>query len=289
MSTTTSQQFEGSTIEEALEAAVATLGDDLEIIDAQRVRRRGVLGVGRRERYEVTAARKAAQADAFDSVLRRMVDRVDQAEDRLGVDLADTDLSWWQEADFVLPRPKRAAAPRPSVVDVREDPERGRAPVADAHRAAAGYVDVRDGVEAAAVRPKRAANPTAVDADVNASGGYRASHARVANLSTVGWSHERLLEIGLPSALVDRLPRNLHSDLDWVAALAKAIDELLETAETMSGPCELTGHGQHAVVHLIRGACDGFRVGALVIDGERVPATPMELALAVRAMVRDIR
>ena len=62
MSTTTNQQFEGSTIEEALAAAVDALGDDLEILDAQKVKRRRVLGVGRKERFEVIATKPSLAA-----------------------------------------------------------------------------------------------------------------------------------------------------------------------------------------------------------------------------------
>jgi hypothetical protein len=308
VSTTTSQQFEGTTIEEALEAAVASLGDELEIIDAQRVRRRGVLGMGRRDVFEVTAARKAEQADAFDDVLKRMVSRVDQAEQRLGVDLADTDLTWWTEADFVLPANQDMAQRLAEAAHVADTGEE----IIDVRQAEAtdpkGQIDVASLVEAV-----EAAKRAQIDPDLEPSATAtpkidpeprrRVAPAHAANpindagddfddfdeLSSVEWSTEGLLAVGLPPALVGRLPDDLESDLEWVAALAKAIDELLETAAEISGPCELTGYGQHAAVHLIRGACNGFRVGALVVDGERIPATPMELALALRSTLRDPR
>jgi hypothetical protein len=293
VSTTTNQQFEGSTIEEALEAAVASLGDDLEIIDAQRVRRRGVLGVGRKERFEVTASRKQQQADAFDSVLARMVDRVDKAEHRLGVDPAEGDeAAWWPQADFVLPAApsRRPARVKSAKVPTRPQPAppnpadqvstldlgslTARSPAAPDARPAASAVPAPQREQRPAAR--HAAAPTVLPS--------------CGDEDLVDWSADRLLGIGLPPALVGRIPADdLDTDIEWIAATAKAIGELLETAQTVSGPCELTGHGQDAVIHLIRGACDGFRIGALVIDGVRVPATPMELALAVRAMLRDHR
>lgn len=324
MSTATSQQFEGSTIEEALAEAVSTLGDDLEIIDAQRVRKRTVLG-RRRERYEVTAS--ARSGEAFDSVLRRMVDRVDTAERKLGgggaaerklggagaverklggggggterriggrrrrrqadvdlvqpdagADLVDTDNGWWSSAEFVLPEPVPAPArtsrpPQMSDIelDVREQLAR-KAMAQNEHTVPTPQE------EAAAADPAPAPAPE--------------SPAQTVLPDTVeagpAWGSEALLDLGLPPALVGRLTvKELHGDLAWVAALAGAIEELLATAEGVSGPCELTGHGSESAVHLIMGACDGFRIGSLVIDGRRVEATPMELALAIRSLLRD--
>ena len=80
MSTITNQQFEGKTIEEALSAAVDALGDDLEILDAQRVRKRNALGLRRKPVFEVVAAKRSlAEPKDFEDVLRRMTDRVDDA------------------------------------------------------------------------------------------------------------------------------------------------------------------------------------------------------------------
>lgn len=292
MSTTASQQFEGATIEEALGAAVSTLGEDLRILDAQRVRRRGLLAIRKRERFEVTAAPGLAEPKGFEDVLRRMVERVDDAERAVrGAELADTNTSWWSEADFVVPEP---ATPHPgdgldvsrlnggltetadpTEVDVRSEPAMatlaaahgdpmasslhpgGEAP---AHSATTGSI---------ATKPARPARPVVID-------------------DSPVWSRAALLALDLPPALIGRMRcEELVDDLDWVGALARAIGELLETAASVSGPCELTGHGAEAAVHLLRGACDGFRLDSLVIDGRRVPATPLELALAIRALLRS--
>ncbi len=239
MSITANHQFEGPTIEDALESAVSTLGDDLEILDAHKVQRRGLLGLRRQELFEVTAARKpTAEPKDFEDVLARMVDRVDEAERSLGADLSDTDRRWWSDADFVVPTAAPAKRPAPSE------------PTPD--------VDLRD--QPAPEKPTRSGDPA--------------------------WSSEALLELGLPPALVARAVVTApKADLEWVTAIGEAIADLIDTAKALSGPCELTGHGAASVVQLLRGACDGFRLDSLIIDGRRVPATPMELSLAIRALL----
>ncbi len=272
MSTSASKQFDGPTLEEALAAAVDELGEDLEIIDAQRLHRRGLLGLKRRQRFEVTAsARPAVEPRGFEEVLRQMVDRVDRAERAVAPALdpdeepADGDPDWWRDAELIVPE-----APTPGAgagldleLDVRLEPARATA---------------RSTLDPPPVHTPRRARPMPVDSAVTPT--------LLAEPQAPTWSTEALLDLDLPPALVGRLrPDELQADLDWVAALATAIGELLETAESLSGPCELTGHGAEAAVHLIRGACDGFRLDSLIIDGRRVPATPLELALAVRSLL----
>ena len=273
MSTITNQQFEGKTIEEALSAAVDALGDDLEIVDAQRVRRRGALGLRRKPVFEVVAAKRSlAEPRDFEDVLKRMTDRVDEEERALGSPV-DQDRRWWRDADFVVPeRPAGATFPNPLEgadieLDVRGEPAL-RTPVPAAAVAAAASSTL-------APPPAPPAPPVVIEP------------VMPIDLSAPAWSHEALLALGLPEAMINRLPADLDGDLEWVAALARAIGDLLETAECISGPCELTGHGADSAVQLIRGACDGFRLDSLIIDGRRVPATPTELSLAIRALLRE--
>lgn len=274
MSTITNQQFEGKTIEEALSRAVDALGEDLEILDAQRVRRRSALGLRRKPVFEVVAAKRSlAEPRDFEDVLKRMTARVDDAERALGSPI-DQDRRWWKDADFVIPeRPEGRTIPNTFdgtdiELDVRTEPAM-RTQVAA--QAAMGT----PAVSVLAPPPAPPAPRVVMDPVIPVG------------LSQPAWSREALLGLGLPEAMINRLPAALDGDLAWVAALATAIGDLLETAECISGPCELTGHGADSVVQLIRGACDGFRLDSLIIDGRRVPATPTELALAIRALLRE--
>lgn len=276
MSTITNQQFEGKTIEEALSAAVDALGDDLEILDAQRVRRRSALGLRRKPVFEVVASKRSlAEPRDFEDVLKRMTERVDEAERELGSPV-EQDRRWWKDADFVVPeRPAGVTFPNPLdgadiELDVRTEPAlRTHVPQPQQQAVAAT-------VASALAPPPAPPAPTVVVEPV-----------MPIDLTAPAWSHDALLALDLPEAMINRLPAGLDGDLEWVAALAKAIGDLLETAECISGPCELTGHGADSAVQLIRGACDGFRLDSLIIDGRRVPATPTELALAIRALLRE--
>ena len=263
MSTPTSQQFEGKTIEEALAAAVDTLGDDLEVLDAQRVRRRRALGLRRKERYEVTASKRSlAEPRDFEEVLKRMADRVDEAERQIGSPAAE-DRRWWKNAEFVIPE---AEGDQPSI-ELPPDIE----------------VDVRH-------EPAIASGGSPIVADLTVTQAIRTEAPTITveeEQFAPAWSIDALRSLDLPSAMLDRLPKHLKGDLVWVEALASAIGDLLETAEFVSGSCELTGHGAESAVQLIRGACDGFRLDSLIIDGRRLPATPLELALAIRSLLRE--
>lgn len=59
---TDTRRFAGASIEEALGAAAAALGSDLEVVDARRLRKGGVGGFFARETYEVVARRGADRA-----------------------------------------------------------------------------------------------------------------------------------------------------------------------------------------------------------------------------------
>ena len=298
MSTSATQQFDGTTIEEALGAAVASLGDDVEILDAQRVRKRRRFGVRREERFEVVAAPRSS-ADEFDDVLRRMVERVDdrerahevdlrgaQAEATVdlrtsggGVDLADSDLTWWEGAEFVVPEPPTPVGKAPDVdleIDVRTPPAPHATPVpADAQV----MVPVHGAPPAVGAddRPVRRPAPAAVPS---------APPARPTG-GAITWSIDALADLGIAPLVLERVAAHEpRADLEWVAALAAAIEDVAAAIDPHGSNVELTGHGRQAAVDLIGGLCRGMRVGHLVIDGVRVEATPVELALGVRACLQ---
>lgn len=340
MSTTTSLQFEGSSIEEALAAAVDALGDDLEIVDAQRITKRG-LGLRRREIFEVTATkRELAEPKDFEDVLKRMVARVDEAERQAASrgtppPPIEADREWWTDADFVIPSAppltsgqealagSLSAARNPNasttqslggIVDVRPQASR------DARVDAMDHIDLRDvprapGHHADPGRPGAGRRPGRIEIDLGEPDGDdelvlapprraravgsspsappspKAAHARRDHPGPwreVGpvWSLEALSALGLPRALVARVRPQADNDLAWVSALAAAIEDLFDAAGPVAGPCEITGHGVESVIPLIQGAFDGYRVAGLVVDGRAVPATSLELALAVRALLR---
>lgn len=344
MSTSATQQFDGTTIEEALGAAVASMGDDLEIVDAQRVRRRRRFGVRREERFEVIAAPRSSPAE-FEDVLRRMVDRVDDRErahevdlrgaradatvdlrtPRGGVDLADSDLSWWEGAEFVVPElPVQAPTvehheleidvrtPRTALDDELFGPEPApRMPAVASSPAEHAGPEHRPVAQVVpqAVAPDPVHDEVVIDELVLDEPVYakppahgRPAHGRtgpaerlssrsatpaVASGAAIGWSMEALSDLGLAPLVLERVAaRDPRADLDWVAALAAAIEDIAAAIDPHASNVELTGHGRHAAVDLIGGLCRGMRVGHLVVDGVRIEATPVELALGVRACLQ---
>ncbi|MEE9415075.1 MAG: hypothetical protein V3V01_07315, partial [Acidimicrobiales bacterium] len=90
----TLKQFEGRTVEEALERASAELGPEVSLTDATRDRRGGVFGFFTKERFTVTAVDPSGDetvaerdpnrrdVDSFSRVLNAMVDDVDDVAER---------------------------------------------------------------------------------------------------------------------------------------------------------------------------------------------------------------
>ncbi|MCB0996369.1 MAG: hypothetical protein KDB21_14835 [Acidimicrobiales bacterium] len=309
MSTQTTQRFEGRTIEEALSAAVSSFGDELDIMDAQRVRRGGVLGFFAKERFEVVAATRGDEEARFEAVLAAMVDRVDDAHEYRTPDRRRSMSATWQDADFVLPAPDRAAPGEPTgavwidAIESTSPSELLAAALPDffdtepepaVHTAANRVEDnplerLIGELSTTAITTEAA---TAVDTmpSGEAAAAVTAVHGPARSSIEEGepvWDRTRLRDLGIPAQILGGLPpENPATDLGWVAALASAIEHAMPEELAAVTRVEITGHGVDAVIDLLRGATAGFRPARLVMDGHSVAATPLELALAVRACLR---
>lgn len=105
-----------------------------------------------------------------------------------------------------------------------------------------------------------------------------------------GWSRAALAALGLPDAVLAALPaKDPASDLDWVAAVERALSRTVPGPKTLGdeAPCVLAAHGVEGVVQMIATSLQtGLPVGVVTVDGGRVaPATATELALVLRAAV----
>ncbi|MCU0271821.1 MAG: hypothetical protein MUE34_01170 [Acidimicrobiales bacterium] len=103
-----------------------------------------------------------------------------------------------------------------------------------------------------------------------------------------GWSHEALAALGVPEAVLTRIPEGLEGDMAWTAALEQAIREVvppppdpqqLGAALSVSGPAA-------AAPRLLQAALTGYPLGDLQLADRRVPATAFELTLAIRSCLR---
>ena len=204
----TQQRFEGSSIEDALAAAVASLGPDVEVTDARKVRSRGMLGFFAKEHYEVLAEPKLsgdviARAEAsLDDTLQSLMARIEAEE---------------TPAAFAATLAAASAEPTPEPV-----------------------------VEPA---PPAAMPPAAMPP------------APVLRSGQPQWSRAALRELGIHEDVLNRLAvTDGDDDEDWTIALVNVLRRELTSATIC-----------------------GFPVVSLHFAGADLPATAMELTLAVRS------
>jgi len=261
------QVFTGDSLEEAMAHAVATLGPDLTVRRARKVRK-GLQGLAGKDRYEVVALTPHAdEGDALEGAFSALLQQAEQEEAGRG------------------PRPARTATPEPPLAAAAQPAPR----VLRAASAAPAAVPApRAAVEAAAPpapEPRPAARPAR-----RAPRRQPAARTRAAAPAPVpvpqGWSRAALRAAGLPRAVLAALPaRDPRSDAAWIAALAKAIASVLPPVATpgREHPVAVDGCGLAGVAGIVRAALKGFPPGTITYDGRTAPATPTELALAVRA------
>ena len=235
----TRQRFEGSSIETALAAAVETLGPDLEVAEARKVRSRGLLGFFARERFEVLAAPKAAGVS--DTVAAEAAAQIDQTLQSL---MARIEAEEQPAASFAA---SLAEATNPGW------------PV--------------DLAEFIGLEPAEASPPPVVAA---------------ARPGEPVWSRAVLRRLGLPDTILDLLTVAEGAGdpawtMDLVGALQATLARELGGAAPVDGTITVSGHGPSAAFGLIRAAADGASTATLHLAGGDVPATALELALAVRS------
>jgi hypothetical protein len=232
----TRQRFEGTSIETALAAAVSSLGADLEVSEARKVRSRGLLGFFAREHFEVLAEPKLsgdtlAQAEAnLDDTLQSLMARIEAEE---------TPAAFAASLAAAAATTEAVEPPAPSAVP-------GPAPV-----------------EAPTLPPARPARP-----------------------GEPQWSRATLRELGLYEGVLARVDvPDGAGDEEWTMALAVVLRAQLAAAEVAvpDGSVTVSGQGADAAVTMIRAAACGFPVDSLHLPSGDVPATAMELALAVRS------
>jgi hypothetical protein len=297
--------FTGPTLEGALAAARAAYGPRVRIVRAQRVRR-GVRGLLGQVRYDVhavvpetrgTAAaagsapparparpagttapgagtRSAGGGDLADA-LRRLVDAADASERSSA---PEASWSWNGEAEVGALLEDVAALG----VAARPDHPAGHpAPDLARHSSAGGTADV----------PLADATPTTwrnvlVGALEPAGAPLRRERSLPRPVSPAepdrgGWSRAELRSIGVPPAVLRRLPiEDPTDDGGWRRALQEAIAAVVpQPAEPDADhPVVVSGHGLAGAVALLRAAVeDGAAPGTISFQGRRRPATPAAL------------
>lgn len=276
--------FVGDTLEEAMAYAVASLGPDLVVRRARKVKK-NLVG---KERYEVLAGpgqSGAAPTDAVGSAFDALLQQA-EAEEAPSSVRRTTRPAPTVHPTVVEPRALEVAPEplvlAPPVVEVVEEPVVETAP---------------EPVAAEPVAPEPAAAsapaPTADEPKAPVKRAARKAPAKPRKTAAKkpapsGWSRQRLSELGLPDAVLAGLPaQEPTSDLHWAAALAEAIDAVLPPAAVLSeeSPVVVDGYGLKGVLGILDAATRGLTPGSLVLGDRTVPATATEMALVVRQAV----
>lgn len=269
----TRQRFEGPSIESALAAAVASLGPDLDVSDARKVRTRGVLGFFAREHYEVLAEPKLSG----DSLARAEASLDDTLQSLMAaVEAEETPAAF---AASLAAAASSVETPRPEPVE--PPPDAPEAPAAPELPAAPPPRPLPE--------PPAALQPPPPPEPARALPQPPGAAERPLPLGRPGeprWSRAALLGLGLDERFLARVLVADHADDQaWTMALASAVKTEMVAAETAvpDGSVTVTGTGPAAAIRLINAAACGFPSGRLCLPGGDVPATAMELTLAVRS------
>lgn len=230
---------------------MSSLGPDLEVSEARKVRSRGVLGFFAREHFEVLAEPKLsgdtlAQAEAsLDDTLQSLMARIEAEE---------------TPAAFAV---SLAAAAAINEVVEPAVPERKRPVIPKSLPPALPLVSPPAPLPPAPLQPAPTARP-----------------------GEPQWSQAALRGLGLHEGVLARVEVSESADdQEWTMALASVLRSELAAAEAAvpDGSVTVSGQGAAAAVTMIRAAACGFPVDSLHLSSGAVPATAMELALAVRS------
>jgi hypothetical protein len=304
--------YEAATIEEALRAVSIDLGDEIEIVSAVKERRGGMFGFFAKERFVVTAQPPGGDVEDgsetpedFGDILLSLTAGVEDTwEGSTPIESHSTDDAAPSPAGFTsvidLRSGKRTL--RPAEANGAPTPAPSPAPAPSAEPADEPFSfnserpsQLRRRIRAAEIvdtRPPAVPTPEP-DIHVIPDPPEPATVLSVAgplhNLgdSAPNWSLVALRDMGLPMSLLETVQEfDPASDIEWMHALAIAIDRMLPEDDTAPHLSWVVGEGRSSAVELVRGIPFGRLPAAIVLPGRQVRATPDELALSLRECIR---
>jgi hypothetical protein len=300
--------FLGDTLEEAMAYAVAALGPDLSVRRARKVRR-GMQGLVGKDRYEVVAipspsvSPEGALESAFDALLL-------QAE---SAEAPTSTTPQRRTTRPAAPAPPPTPHPAPSVAEhaarlpepvtltqiaapvvLEAQPVEALQLVSPAAPAAvleqAAVVEPVPVVEAPTAVVEAPATVVEAPVATKRTASKRAPRTKkaAAPLTSLGWSRQALIALGLPAPVLDALPHDEPADdLGWVVALAVAMSSVLPAPAALDEehPLVVNGYGMAGVLGLLDAASRGLTPGTITVGDRTAAATATELALVVRTAV----
>lgn len=315
--------FSGLTVDDALRAARTAYGPQVQVVRAMRVLA-GVRGLLGQARYSVVvrrppvtsvtvlrlpdAAPPAAPAappsgDAVSSALEDLLDAA-EARERGPVEPAD-DAGWsFGQQDEIagllaeLGDRLTGAAPHPAP-DLAAHPEAAPWPGTRTRRTPGRrWLPEADELQAPPADDDRTVDgetvPPTLSLDEVADAAYAAVPLPDAEPGTApdlgpGWDRDELRRLGVPTAVLCRLPvEDPSDDAGWRRALVTAIASTVPPPAPPDAlhPVVLSGHGLLGAIAVMRAALeDGVTPGTISWEGRTRPATPAALVdvLALRA------
>lgn len=302
--------YEAATIEEALRAVSIDLGDEIEIVSAVKERRGGLFGFFAKERFIVTAQPPGGddlaggeEPEDFGDILLSLTAEVEDTwegstpiESRSTVDATPSPAGFTSVIDLRSGkrtlRPAEAteaAAPapaQPTATEPADEPfsfNSERPSQLRRRIRAAEIVDTRPpAVPTPEPEIRVIPDPTEPATVLSVAGPLH-------NLgdSAPNWSLVALRDMGLPMSLLETVQEfDPASDIEWMHAVAIAIDRMMPEDDTAPHLSWVVGEGRSSAVELVRGIPFGRLPAAIVLPGRQVRATPDELALSLRECIR---
>jgi len=302
--------YEAATIEEALRAVSIDLGDEIEIVSAVKERHGGVFGFFAKERFVVTAQppgapeQTEAAGEDFGDILLSLTAEVEDtwegstpieshatADDRISPPAEFTSVIDLRSGKRTLRAPDHTQS-APAVPTTREPEQEQEQPFSFGSERpsqlrrrirASGIADTP-----AVVTPERTPTIQVLpEQETPATILTVAGPLHGLGDSSPKWSLAALRDLGLPVSLLETVQEfDPASDIEWMHALAIAIDRMLPEDETAPHLSWVVGEGRLSAVELVRGIPFGRLPAAIVLPGRQVRATPDELALSLRECVR---
>lgn len=280
------QQFDGSSIEAALSAAAQHLGPNVQVAEARKVRKGGVLGFFAQERFEVDAfaqhgATAASRPRSMDEALEALVDDVERGDVPPATRNPTGTKSVYKnsgmvENEWMSSLNDFLASEREKALHIGEAP-RGR------HFAQPGEMPTAVAEAAQPVVQQIVAPEVNVTTLINGDADSRLRRARLAG-GEPSWSTEALRKMGIPEPICELLDRMWPTtDVEWLACLEDAIKRCVPAPARSTDMLCTLGQGRLAAVAILQAGVAGIAPGIIYIEGAELVATPAELAMCVRA------
>lgn len=263
------------------------LGDDAEILSARRVRRGGVGGFFAHEHVEVSARRTPRTIIAMPQT-EPTIDLSDRATEQRSAADAARAMAFEQQLQQMVQAvelEETANVAAPETMSTMQDRMNG--PMTAALTSVPHRLTDDDLVPLPPAPPPEMAplapEPARAAADFDDRPARRAPRRPASHRKGPQWSITNLRRLGVAEDVLRRIVApQPATDTAWTVALERAITDSLPTGESRDR-IAMHGYGAESAVTLLSSALRGHRVDYIHLRERTAPASPFELALAIRS------